>query len=104
MARRMPQNAMSRGDFYDAALLHLELGIVADLRHLAVVGYVGPLQQHRGCFASRRGARYRAPSSAVSEACFVDAQLRAQRTGRGVNAGAVAGDRRLELTDSVSPH
>src|SRR5580692_1037843 len=102
MAQRMPQNAMSRGDFYDAALLHPELGAIADLRRLAVVGYVGPLQQHCDCLACRGGARYRAPSSDLSDACFVDTRLRAQRTSRGVNPGAAAGDRRVEITDSVS--
>src|SRR5271168_3287197 len=104
MARPMPRNATWRGDFYDAALLHPELGTIADLCRLAVVGYVSPLQQHRDCLSCRGGARYRAPPSGVSDACFVDARLRAERTSCGVNPGAVAGDRRVEITDPIRHH
>src|ERR1700722_20280201 len=100
----MPRNAMSRGDFYDAALFHPELGAIADLRRLAIVGYVGPLQQHRGCLAYRGGARYSAPSSAVSDACFVDARLRPQRISRGIDPGLAAGDRRVEVSDPLLHH
>src|ERR1700678_1512160 len=102
MERRMQRNAMSRGDFYDAALLRPDLGTIADLCRLAGVGYVGPLQQHRGCFACCGGARYCVASSDLSAAGFVDARLCAQRTCRGVNPGAAAGDSRVEITDPVS--
>src|ERR1700722_5817324 len=105
MARRMPRNGMSGVDFYDAPCLYTvldpELGAIADLRRLAVVGYVGPLQQHRSCLPCSGGARYRAPSSAVSHACFVDARLRPQRTSRGVNPGLAAGDRRVEISNPL---
>src|SRR5271155_3716051 len=104
MARPMPRNAMLRGGFYDAALVRPELGIVADLCRLAGVGYVGPLQQYRRYLSCRRGERYRAPSSDLSGACFLDARLRAQRTGRRVNPGVAAGDSRVEITDSVRHH
>src|SRR5271155_4091235 len=101
MARPMPRNAMLRGGFYDAALVRPELGTIADLCRLAGVGYVGPLQQYRGCLSCRRGERYRAPSSDLSGACFLDARLRAQRTCRGIDPRAAAGDSRMEITNSV---
>src|ERR1700677_538974 len=104
MERRMQRNAMSRGDFYDAALLCPELGTIADLCRLAAVGHVRPLQQHRGGLACRCATRYRAASSGVSDACSVDARLRAQRTCRGTDPGDGAGDSRVEITYPVSHH